>query len=199
MVGYNCFIIFQYYFMNYYLTIYHSKILKILSKQVNLCLYRGISANPILRKISDSWYTNFENFIILKIVENFEFFWNFMTPLPMVYRTHDILILPTHGILTPLPMVFWHPYPWYIELLPWYFDTPTMCRGSIYHGWGCQNIMGRGVKISGVGGVKIPLPMVFWPPTHGILTLLPMVYRTSIHGILTPIPMVFWPPLSWRG
>ena len=138
-------------------------------------------------------------FEILNFFENFDFFWNFMTPLPMVYRTHDILILPTHGILTPLPMVFWHPYPWYIELLPWYFDTPTMCRGSIYHGWGCQNIMGRGVKISGVGGVKIPLPMVFWPPTHGILTLLPMVYRTSIHGILTPIPMVFWPPLSWRG
>jgi hypothetical protein len=40
MGGYNCCIIFQYYFMNYYLTTYHSKRLKILSKQVNLCLYR---------------------------------------------------------------------------------------------------------------------------------------------------------------
>jgi hypothetical protein len=38
-----CFIIFQYYFMNYYLTTYQR--LKILSKQVNLCLYRESQRN----------------------------------------------------------------------------------------------------------------------------------------------------------
>jgi hypothetical protein len=38
-------------------------------KQVNLCLYRA--AKPILRKISDSWYTNFE---IMKILLFFEIF-----------------------------------------------------------------------------------------------------------------------------
>ena len=42
----------------------------------------------------------------------------------MVYRH------PTHGILTPLPMVCRPPYPWYFDLsshgiltsYPWYFD-----------------------------------------------------------------------------
>ena len=136
MVGYNCFIIFQYYFMNYYLTIYHSKILKILSKQVNLCLYRGISANPILRKISDSWYTNFENFIILKIVENFEFFWNFDFLLKFWTFLKILIFLkfydpPTHGISNP----------WYFDPpYPWYFDPPTH-------------------------GILTPLPMVYWTPT----------------------------------
>jgi hypothetical protein len=171
MVGYNCFIIFQYYFMNYYLTIYHSKILKILSKQVNLCLYRGISANPILRKISDSWYTNFENFIILKIVENFEFFWNFDFLLKFYeifeilnffenFDFFEILWPPYPWNIEPmifwssLPMVFWPPY-------PWYFDTPTHGILNSYHGIltplpcvGVQYTMGGGVKISWVGVSK---------------------------------------------
>jgi hypothetical protein len=53
--------------------------------------------------------------------------------------------------------------------------------------------------------------MIFWPPTHGILNPLSMVYWTlypwyfdplpmvfwpPTHGILTPLSMVFWPPLS---
>jgi hypothetical protein len=32
--------------------------------------------------------------------------------------------------------------------------------------------------------------MVFWCPTHSILTPL-------IHGILTHLPMVYWPPYPW--
>ena len=47
--------------------------------------------------------------------------------------------------------------------------------------------------------------MVFWPPTHGISTPLPMVYRPPYpwyidllnHGISTPLPMVYWPPYPW--
>ena len=38
----------------------------------------------------------------------------------MVYRP------PTHGILTPLTMVYRPPYPWYIDPPnPWYIDPPT--------------------------------------------------------------------------
>ena len=88
----------------------------------------------------------------------------------------------THGILTPLSMVFWPPYPWYI-------DPPNH-------------------------GILTPITMVFWHP-------LPMVYRPPYpwyiyphpnHGILTPYPwyfdplpmvyrpslsMAFWPPYPW--
>ena len=35
-----------------------------------------------------------------------------------------------------------------------------------------------------------PVSMVFWCPTHSILTPL-------IHGILTHLPMVYWPPYPW--
>ena len=63
--------------------------------------------------------------------------------------------------------------------------------------------MGRVVKVQWVEGSKYH---GFWPPpTHGILTLLSMVFwssypwyiKPSIHGILTPLPMVFWPPYPW--
>jgi hypothetical protein len=33
----------------------------------------------------------------------------------MAYRTPSTLKAPTHGILIPISIVFWHPYPWYIE------------------------------------------------------------------------------------
>ena len=47
--------------------------------------------------------------------------------------------------------------------------------------------------------------MVYRPPTHGILTPLPMVYRPPYpwyiepptHGILTPLPMEYRPPYLW--
>jgi hypothetical protein len=56
---------------------------------------------------------NFFNFEILKLL-NFKF----LTP----YRWY--IDPPTHGISTPLPMVFWPPYPWYIDPLPMVFWTP---------------------------------------------------------------------------
>ena len=48
-------------------------------------------------------------------------------------------------------------------------------------------------------GISTPYLWYFDPPTHGILTPLPMVYRPPypwyfdppIHGISTPIPMVY--------
>ena len=79
--------------------------------------------------------------------------------------THGILNplthgISTHGISTPLPVVCWPPYPWYIDPslpmvywppYPWYFDPPTygimnssllveMKGGSIYNE-GVQNTM----------------------------------------------------------
>ena len=50
-----------------------------------------------------------------------------------------------------------------------------------------------------------PLPMVYrtpytWyvePPTHDILNLLSMAYRTPIYGLSNPLPMVFWAPYPW--
>jgi hypothetical protein len=81
--------------------------------------------------------------------------------------THGILNplthgISTHGISTPLPVVCWPPYPWYIDPslpmvywppYPWYFDPPTYGimnssllvemrggGGSIYHE-GVQNKM----------------------------------------------------------
>jgi hypothetical protein len=84
----------------------------------------------------------------------------------------------THGIVTPLPMVYWTSYSWYIE-------TPTNDILTLYQ-WYLE-----------------PPSMVFWPPyqwyieppTHGMLTL----YRNGIseyvgpvsYGILTLI--VYWP------
>ena len=38
---------------------------------------------------------------------------------------------------------------------------------------------------------------IFWPPTDGISTPLPMEYRPHTHGISTPLPMVFWPLYPW--
>ena len=125
----------------------------------------------------------------------------FYEPLPIVYMVFWppypwYIDSPTHGISTLLPMVHVYrpPYPWHI-------DPPTH-------------------------GISTPLTMIYQPPTHGILTLLPMVYRPHNHGILTPypwyieppthgistppthgistpLPMVFWPPsifwLEMRG
>ena len=44
----------------------------------------------------------------------------------MVYQTvYHWYFDPTHGILTPLPMVYRPPYPWYIDPPIWYFDPPN--------------------------------------------------------------------------
>ena len=40
--------------------------------------------------------------------------------------------------------------------------------------------------------ILITLPMVFWPPTQGILTTLLTIFWFPTHGILIPLPMVYW-------
>ena len=66
-------------------------------------------------------------------------------------------------------MVFWPPYPWYIDPYSWYSDPPTH-------------------------GILTLLPMEYRPPTHGILTPYPWYFDPPIHGISTPLPMIYWPP-----
>ena len=79
------------------------------------------------------------------------------TPLPMVFWP------PIHGILTPLPMVHQSPYPWYFDPpYLWYIESP-------------------------IHGILTPIPMVFWS--------LSMVYWPPTHGILTPYPW-YIDPLS---
>ena len=49
------------------------------------------------------------------------------------------------------------------------------------------------------------LPVVFWPPIHGILTPTfhdilipyPWYFNPLTHGILNPMPMLFWHPGQW--
>ena len=94
----------------------------------------------------------FFNFQNLKFVDFWTliFFWKILTPLPIVYwPPYPWNIDPTtHGISTPLPMVFWPPYPWYIEPLTYDISTP-------------------------ISMVFWPLlPIEYWPPTHDILTSL---------------------------
>jgi hypothetical protein len=88
---------------------------------------------------------------------------------------------PTHGISTALPMVFWLPYLWYIK-------PPTH---------GMSNLLPMVYQTSYPWYFN-PLPMVFWPPIHGILTPFPT------HDILNPypwyidpLPMVFWFRYLW--
>ena len=82
----------------------------------------------------------------------------------LIYKLGDFLHInwsswyfdpPIHGILTPLPMLYWPPYPWYI-------DNPT-------HGilnpfpWNIEPLM---------HGILTPLAIEYRPPTHDILTSL---------------------------
>ena len=104
----------------------------------------------------------------------------FWTPYPWYIEP------PTYDSLTSLSMVFWPPYPWY------FVPLHMVCR-SPYYGMLTPYIW-----------YIVPPTHCIWPPTHGILTPLPMVYWTPylwyfdplsmvppIHGILTPLPMVF--------
>jgi hypothetical protein len=82
-------------------------------------------------------------------------------------------------------MVFWAPYPWYIEPLPMVFWPPTyvisnplpMVFWSLYPWYFEPHIH----------GISKLLSMVFWTPTHGISNPLSMSYRILTHGILTPV------------
>ena len=116
-----------------------------------------------------------------------------LTPLSMVYWPpypchFDPLSIdpPTHGILTPYPwyfdppthyfdplsMVFWPPYPWYFDLptvyrspYPWYIDPST-----------------HGILTPPIHGILTSLPMIFWPPTHGISNPLLWYYEPLFFG-----------------
>ena len=122
--------------------------------------------NSIFNKIGYNCFLIFQDYLNIKILkydENFEILWNFWvlkfyiiffyfkilkfnffggkfwpptdgisthgisTPLPMVFWPPYPWYIdpPTHGILILLPMVFWPPYPWYFDPYPWYFDTHT--------------------------------------------------------------------------
>jgi hypothetical protein len=70
-----------------------------------------------------------------------------------------------HGILTPLSMALWHPYPWYIEFSTHGILTaPTHCILTplfmVY---------------------RSPFPWYIDHPIHGI--------STHTHGISNPLPM----------
>ena len=77
--------------------------------------------------------------------------------------------------IDPIPMVFWPPYPWYI-------DTPTHGISTPTH------------------GILTPYPWYKYPLTHGILTPyqwymepLPMAYRHSYPWYIDPYPWYFDP------
>ena len=117
-IGYNCFIIFQDY-LN----------IKILKYNENFEILWSFWVLKFYIFFSIFKFSNF-----LKLL-NFNFFWENVDPLPMVYRP------PYPWNIDPLPMVFLPPYPWYfyplsmvfwpphlIEYRPpytWYFDLPA--------------------------------------------------------------------------
>jgi hypothetical protein len=96
----------------------------------NLILFILLYLLSMVYQTAYHWYffnlMKYVSFEILWKFCNFLKSWNFITPLPIIINIY----------WTPsLPMVFWPPYPWYID-----------------------------------------------PPTHGILTPLPMVYQTLSFG-----------------
>ena len=102
----------------------------------------------------------YEFFLIFWNFLKFRFFlkfWNFITPYPWYFDP------PTHGISTPLPMIYWPPYPWYI-------DPPT-----------------HGILTPLTMVYWPPYPWYIDPPTHGILTPLTMEYRPPTYGISNPL------------
>ena len=119
---------------------------------------------------------------LLQQIMNWNSTFSIVIPLPVVLwpPTQDIyswyIQLPTHGMLTPLSMVFWNPIHDNLNplsmifwtLYSWYFDPP-------------QAIAYR----SPIHRLLNPLPMVFWPSTHGSFTSLSMVFHWTISGHLT--------------
>ena len=134
-------------------------------------------------------------------------FWNpypwYFDPVHMVYEP------PTHSILTRLPMLY--PPPSYgimnpvsmvylalsygimstlpngiLTRLPMVYRTPSSC---------IMNPLSMVYRTSSYG-IMNTIPMVFWPrthgtgyielPTHGILTCIPVVYRTPSYLYYEP-------------
>ena len=136
-----------------------------LKLKVNNCLLNNKEFlklfNSIFHKIGYNCFIIFQDYLNIKILkydENFEIlyiFFNFqilkllnfkfLTP----YRWY--IDLPTHGILTPLPMEYRTPYPWYFDppthgmlnplpmvyqpSYPWYFDPPILYTSRNMERW----------------------------------------------------------------
>ena len=79
---------------------------------------------------------------------------------------------PAHGLLTHLPMVYWPPYPWHI------IDPHTNLILTPIHS-----------NLPTNHGISTLLPMVVSPLYLWFIDPLPMVYRPPIHVILTSLPM----------
>jgi hypothetical protein len=124
-----------------------------LKLKVNNCLLNNKEFfklfNSIFNKIGYNCFIIFQDYLNIKILkydENFEIlyiFFNFQ-----IFKFFKTFEPPTDGISTPLPMVYWPPYPWYIEPLTYDISTPI---SMVF--WP-------------------PLPIEYWPPTHDILTSL---------------------------
>jgi hypothetical protein len=113
-------------------------------------------------------------------------------PLPMVFLplTHGILTPAIHNSLIPLHMVFWIPYPWYIETniqvtltrYPWCIEPLSMVYGTPYP-WYSDTF-----------------PWYFNPYAHGILTPFPYFdhcpwyFNPPTHGVSNSLSMVYWTP-----
>jgi hypothetical protein len=69
----------------------------------------------------------------------------------------------------------------------WYFENPLPMVDQTSYPWYIEPL---------IHGISNPIPMIFWPPTHGMLTPYPLYFEPSTHGILNPLPMVYWTP-SW--
>ena len=136
--------------MNYYLTTYYSK--RFLKFYENFEIFYILISFWNFMKILKYWIFFWKSrifiliyifFEILNMFENLDFltFWNFITPLPMVYQPtypwYMYIDLPTHGILTPLTMVYRPP-------LPMVYWPPTH-------------------------GISTPLPMVYQTLSYGIM------------------------------
>ena len=133
-----------------------------------------------------TWYFEFHTHGILKPISRL--FWSathsVSNPYPWYIEppTHDILI-PVHGILNPIPMVFWRPF--HISLTVHGILTPYL--------W-CIELPIHGI-LNSLAMLFFYLPMVFWPLST--FRLLSMVF-------LTHLSMVFCSPClsvdnKWGG
>ena len=132
-IGYNCFIVFQDYL--------NIKILKYDENFEKFYIFFLILKFSIFLKLS-----------------SFNFFLENVDPLPIIYISTPLTMeyrSPTHGILTPLPMVFWPPYPWYIDPPTHGILTPLSMVYWPPYPWYIDPL---------THGIATPLPMVFWPP-----------------------------------
>ena len=133
----------------------------------------------------------------------------YFDPLPTVYRPPYPWYFdpPTHGIFTPLSMVFWRPYPGYFDPLsivfrqpyPSYIEPPThaiftslhiswlemrgvkLPWGSIYHSWGGSvfNKRGQHTMDENWSRGQFTMGSIF-------------IWSFFRHCILNPL-MVYWP------